>query len=137
MSEKTGKEFPTSDVVKKHIEKVGAPPQKAVDAAGEIIKETYYSFGGKKNALGTSIELSTYISNSTTVLASMINSKDKSIPDKWKSNPEVARTILLICGEVESGLLKAQQHYLKHEGEGGNLQKRIDQVSEFLNDLNI
>lgn len=122
-------------VIRAHLSQIEAPRQDALDTALSIIHESYQEYQGTRDAFGVCIDLVQKISNPTTVLATLLDLKNSGIPSRWKSNPEITRTVVSICGQLELGLLKAQQIHLAHSGGGETIPDRIDNVTRLVENL--
>jgi hypothetical protein len=116
-------------VIVDHLRHTSPPPSRgAVQAAGAIIRTSYQEFGGQRNAFGVCVDLADRITESATVLAEMFATSSDDLPERWRANPAIARTVLSMAGYIELGYLKAHQVSVAHEGGHPSIDTRITVV---------
>lgn len=115
-------------------------PNNRIDAnvltiAGQLVRDGYKGFDGRMNTLGICILFANRLSDSTTVLAELFATDSTDLPEHWKNNPEVTRTVLSMSGHVELGFLRALQVAQAHQGGNPSIDARIAVVERFVTDL--
>ncbi len=114
-------------VISDHLRRTGERSVADMQWAADIV-DTHYPM---RDALGVCLDLNTTGSDATTVLAGMFAVGHEALPEHWRSNPEIARTVLTISGHIEIGLLRAQQTSVAHEGGMAILDERLQEVESF------
>src|SRR3978361_700338 len=77
------------------------PSRETIGVAKEVLVR-----GSTRNALGKCVDLSHAVSAPTLVLAEMFNTGDAALPPHWNQDPEKARTVLSMIGNIELGVLR-------------------------------
>lgn len=102
------------------------PTSDQLNLAEGVIRRSRYESG--RDAFGTCSDLAAdphFRGNSVLVLMSMFADENLVMPDNWRSNPEITRTILLMVSHIDLGMLKAQKESLKHQGGSKMLDEQI------------
>lgn len=106
-----------------------------IDTATQIIQSSY----PQRDALGTIIDLAgnrQLVTNSTETLAAMFQAEHPSIPEHWRKNPEITRTILSMSAEIELGILRAEKISHRHESSAVIIDSRLNQIKNLEDLLN-
>ncbi len=118
-------------VIADHLTRTGEQSPADMEWAAEITR-THYP---ERDALGVCIDLNTIGSESTTVLAGMFAAGHEALPEHWRANPEITRTVLTMSGYIEMGLLRAQQASVAHDGGDPYFDSRLNEVEHFVEAL--
>ncbi|TSC88718.1 MAG: hypothetical protein G01um10145_744 [Microgenomates group bacterium Gr01-1014_5] len=124
-----------SAVIRNHLNEAGHPEEISLQTAAAMIRREYAGYEGNKDALGVCMELAHRITNATYTLAALFDSQNADLPSNWRENPEITRTVVSMCGNLELGILKAQQLHLAHSGGGKSIPDRINNVTRLVSDL--
>lgn len=130
VGEQTFKNDPAT-VITEHLAGVGELYLASVEAAAEIIRASH----PRRDALGVSLDLNSKISNPTTVLAGLFATGHDALPSNWRANPEITRTVLSMCGQIEAGILRARQADEFYLGGSSYVDARLGEVEHFVEAL--
>lgn len=123
-------------VVSNFLNSIDQPPHESyIDRAAEILDASV-----ARDALGVCIDLSAdriLVMETTPTLARMLQENHRSIPQRWRANTEIWRTLLEMTANADLGFIRAR---IKHESRDGktdqliqkaeNLQRFIDSLEE-------
>jgi hypothetical protein len=101
-------------VLHAYLNRAPIPSEGSIDTVSRIIEDTYSQ--GRRDAFGLCLDLTPRVTDSTLVLAEMFGKNHPGLPDHWKSNPEIMRSVLSMSGYAELGVLQAQRVHLQGQG---------------------
>ncbi len=110
------------------------PVPSNIEAAARIIKEKY----PERDAFGICIDIGanpSFMMESADILAVMFHEKHPSLPEHWRQNPEIMRTVVSMAATIDLGFLQAQSLHQESDGVNPHLERRIGRLKFFLSEL--
>ena len=105
------------------------PQEIEVNYGAEIVRS---SRENTRDALGVCIDIGSdkrLVTKSSSVLSQLFMQKDSSLPQEWKDNTEIMRTVLSMAASVDAGFLEASK--IHQRVDDPDVISRLEEIQNF------